>query len=112
MRHLEQATAHRAARMRVELGGFVRAGDARLPAPGPVGHELHRPSSSGSRRRAPTRSTGATRAALSWPAAAYAATIAAATRSPAAVPRVSANAVGPLPEIELPSAPAARAAAL
>ena len=44
--------------------------------------------------------------------AAPAAVIAAATRSPAVRPRVSANAVGPLPEIELPSAPAASAAAL
>ena len=83
---------------------LVAARDADLPALRPLGLEFH---ALASRRlsisRAPTRSTARhPRRRSACPAAAYAAIIAAATRSPAARPRVSANAVGPPPEIELP----------
>src|SRR5262249_57914881 len=109
---LEQSAAVGAPRVGIQLGQLVAAGVADLPALRPVGSKFHPVPPRSSTRRAPTRSTGATRAAARCPAAPYAATMASATRAPTSGPRVSAKAVGPLPEIELPSAPFPSAAAL
>ena len=68
--NLEQAAARRAARMGVELGGLVAAGDADLPAPGPLRLEFHGVPPALSINRAPTRSTGAILAVARCPVAA------------------------------------------
>src|SRR4051812_23697064 len=109
---LQQAAAHRAAGAGVVHRQLVAAFAASLPGRRPVRAELHRPVAGSLVSRAPRRSTAPTTDSARRPPAAWAATIAAATRSARSRPRARANAVGPLPEIELPSAPASSAAAL
>ncbi len=111
--HLEKPAAHPAAGLRVELGGLVPAGDAGLPARRTVGLESHRITPGRLDSCAPSRSTRPILALALQPLCRVRRhhrrrDCAAPSRSP----RTSANVVGPLPEIELPSAPAASAAAL
>src|SRR4029079_12909567 len=102
--YLEQPAAPRAPRVGIGLGHFVPARNADLPGLRPiggVGHDTILP---------PSWSTCATRTRALMPASAYATCIAAATACALSSPRASANAVGPLPEIDAPSAPAWSAA--